>query len=96
MPTSPRRGGPRRPRFYAGILIAGFLLGGFLAAFLREVLPDSPARSVFTRAFAQGEVGPVTINLLVVHLTLGPLGVDLTALSLLGVVVAYFVARSLF
>jgi hypothetical protein len=90
-----KRGGPRRPRFYAGILIAGFLLGGFLAAFLRQVLPDSPAKSVFTSA-ARGEFGPVTINLLVIHLTLGPLGIDITILAVLGVVLAYLVARSLF
>ncbi len=86
---------PRRPRFYALVLIVGFLLGGFLAAFLRQVLPDSPAKSVFTTAF-RGELGPVTINLLVVHLTVGPLGIDITILAVLGVALAYFVARSLF
>jgi hypothetical protein len=89
------RTGPHRPRFYAAVLIAGFLLGGFLAAFLRQILPDSPAKSVFTTAF-RGELGPVTINLLVVHFTLGPLGIDITILAVLGVVLAYFVARSLF
>ena len=86
---------PRRPRFYVFVLVAGFLLGGFLSAFLRQVLPDSPAKSVFTSAF-RGELGPVTINLLVVHFTVGPLGIDITILAVLGVALAYFVARSLF
>lgn len=87
--------GPRKARFYLGVLASGFLLGGFLAALLRQVLPDSPAKTVFTSA-VRGEVGPATINLLVIHFTLGPAGVDITLLSLVGVVVAYFVAKSLF
>ena len=29
------RQGPRRPRFYLGVLLTGFLLGGFLNAFLK-------------------------------------------------------------
>lgn len=66
-----------------------------MAALLREVLPDSPAKTIFTSAY-RGEFGPVTINLLVIHFTLGPVGLDVTLLSLVGVVVSYFVAKSLF
>ncbi len=87
--------GPRRPRFYAAVLVAGFLLGGFLNAFLRKVLPDSPTKAFFTYS-VQGEVGPVPINLLVVHFTVGPVGVDISLLSIVGVALAYLVARSLF
>jgi len=87
--------GPRRPRFYATILMTGFLLGGFLNAFLRKVLPDSPTKSFFTFS-VQGEIGPVPINLLVVHFTLGPVGVDISLLSVVGVLLAYLVAKSLF
>ncbi|MBM4186482.1 MAG: DUF4321 domain-containing protein [Gemmatimonadetes bacterium] len=88
-------GGPRRPAFYLSVLITGFLLGGFLAVLLRQVLPDSPAKAFFTSA-ARSDWGPVTINLLVVHFTLGPMGIDITLLSVLGVAIAYFVAKSLF
>ena len=87
--------GPRRPRFYALILASGFLLGGFLQAFLKRVLPESPARTFFTMA-ARGEFGPVKCNLLVIDLTLGPLGVEVSLLSVLGVLIAYLIARSLF
>jgi hypothetical protein len=87
--------GPRRPRFYVGVLLTGFLLGGFLNAFLRHVLPESPTKAFFTYA-VQGEFGPVPINLLVVHFTLGPVGVDISLLSVVGVALAYLVARSLF
>jgi len=87
--------GPRRARFYLAVLATGFVLGGFLAGLLRVVLPDSPAKTIFTSAW-RPEVGPATINLLVVHLTVGPVGVDVTLLSLVGVLIAYFVAKSLF
>ncbi len=87
--------GPRRPRFYALVLLAGFVLGGFLNAFLRQVLPDSPTKDFFTYAVQPG-FGPVPIDLLVVHFTIGPAGIDLSLMSLVGVVLAYLVARSLF
>jgi len=89
------RAGPRRPRFYAAVLTTGFLLGGFLQAFLSKMLPESPARSFFTSAWV-GEFGPVKVDLMVVDLTLGPLGVEISILSVLGVAIAYLVARSLF
>jgi hypothetical protein len=59
MPT-----GPRRPGFYLGVLIAGFVAGGALN--------------------------------LVVSFTLGPIGLHVSLLSLIGVVLAYLIARSLF
>lgn len=89
------RAGPRRPRFYATVLMTGFLLGGFLQAFLSKVLPASPAKDVFTSA-ARGEFGPVKLDLMVVDFTLGPLGVEISVMSVVGVVIAYLVARSLF
>jgi Domain of unknown function (DUF4321) len=88
-------GGPRRPTFYLAVLATGFVLGGVLAGLLRLALPDSPAKTIFTSAW-RPELGPATMNLLVVHLTVGPVGVDVTLLSLVGVVIAYFVAKSLF
>ena len=87
--------GPRRPRFYLLVLLTGFLLGGYLHAFLRAVLPDSPTKSFFTYSVQAG-FGPVPINLLVVHFTIGPAGIELSLLSLVGVVLAYLVAKSLF
>jgi hypothetical protein len=86
---------PRRPRFYLSILLTGFVLGGFLTALLRRFLPDSPTKEFFTFA-VRPELGPIPIDLIVVHFTLGPIGLDVTLLSLLGVLLAYLVARSLF
>jgi hypothetical protein len=88
-------GSPRRPRFYLAILVAGFVLGGFFTAFLRRFLPDSPTKDFFTSAVQPG-IGPIPIDLIVVHFTIGPAGLDVSLLSVVGVVLAYLVARSLF
>jgi hypothetical protein len=73
----------------------GFLLGGFMTALLRRFLPESPTKDFFTFA-VQPSFGPATIDLLVVNFTLGPVGLDVSLLSVVGVVVAYLVARTLF
>jgi hypothetical protein len=87
--------GPRRPLFYLGVLVTGFVLGGFLHALLRRYLPQGAAREFFTTAVTP-TFGPVHVDLLVVSLTLGPIGFDVSLLALVGVAIAYFVARSLF
>jgi hypothetical protein len=87
--------GPRRPLFYLGVLAAGFVLGGFLHALLRRFLPQGAAREFFTTAVTP-TFGPVHLDLLVVSITVGPIGLEVSLLSVLGVAIAYFVARSLF
>ncbi|MEI2718924.1 MAG: DUF4321 domain-containing protein [Gemmatimonadales bacterium] len=87
--------GPRRPRFYLGVLAAGFVTGGLLAALLERFLPESAARSFFTTAVTP-TLGPVSVDLLVVSFTIGPMGLHVTVLSLIGVAMAYYGARSLF
>jgi hypothetical protein len=87
--------GPRRPLFYLGVLAAGFVLGGFLHALLRRFLPAGAAKEFFTTAITP-TIGPLHLDLLVVSMTLGPIGLEVSLLSVLGVAIAYFVARSLF
>lgn len=87
--------GPRRPLFYLGVLAAGFVLGGFVHALLRRFLPQGAAKEFFTTAVTP-TFGPVHLDLLVVSITLGPIGLEVSLLSVLGVAIAYFVARSLF
>jgi uncharacterized protein DUF4321 len=86
---------PRRPLFYLGVLAVGFVLGGFLHALLRRFLPQGAAKEFFTTAVTP-TFGPVHLDLLVVSITLGPIGLEVSLLSVLGVAIAYFVARSLF
>lgn len=87
--------GPRRPLFYLSVLTAGFVLGGFLSALLRRFLPPGPAKEFFTWTVTPS-VGPVHLDLLVLSVTLGPIGLDVSLLGLVGVVLAYLLARSLF
>jgi hypothetical protein len=86
---------PHRPRFYLGVLVIGFIVGGMLTSLLRQTLPDSAARSFLTSTWTP-TFGPVSMDLLVVDFTLGPIGLHVSVLSLVGVLVAYLVARSLF
>lgn len=87
--------GPRRPLFYLGVLTVGFVLGGLLHALLRHYLPQSAAKEFFTTSVTP-TLGPVHVDLLVVSLTLGPIGFDVSLLAVVGVAIAYFIARSLF
>jgi hypothetical protein len=88
--------GPRRAGFYLGVLIAGFFLGGFMTAFLGRWLPEGSAPREFFTTVASPSFGPVSVDLLVITFTLGPVGLHVSLLSLIGVFVAYLVARSLF
>jgi hypothetical protein len=87
--------GPRRPLFYLTVLTVGFVLGGFLSALLRLTLPASPAKEFFTFT-KEIYLSPITLNLVLVSLTLGPVGIQVSLLGLVGIVLAYFLARSLF
>ncbi|PYP14407.1 MAG: hypothetical protein DMD54_14150 [Gemmatimonadetes bacterium] len=87
--------GPRRPGFYLGVLAVGFVLGGLLHAFLRRFLPQGPARELFTWSVTP-TIGPIHLDLLVLSITMGPIGLDVSLLAVVGVAIAFLVARSLF
>jgi hypothetical protein len=86
---------PRRPRFYLGLLSAGFVLGGFLHALLRRVLPDGAPKEVLTFAVTP-QIGPFSLDLLVLSFTIGPVAISVSVMAVVGVVLAYLLARSLF
>lgn len=87
--------GPRRPAFYLGVLAVGFVLGGFLNSLLKRVLPAGPAKEIFTWTVTPS-VGPFHLDLLILQLTLGPIGLQFSLLAIVGVLLAFLVARSLF
>jgi hypothetical protein len=87
--------GPRRPGFYLGVLASGFVVGGFLSALLERFLSQSPAGRFFTTTVAPS-IGPVSLDLIIFSLTVGPLVLRVSLLGIIGVVLAYLVARSLF
>ena len=87
--------GPRRPLFYVSVLAAGFIFGGFLSALLHRFLPDGPAKEFFTWTVAP-KVGPLHLDLIIFSVTLGPVALQVSLLGLVGIVLAYLLARSLF
>ena len=86
---------PRRPGFYLALLSAGFVLGGFLHSLMRAVLPEGAPKQVLTFAVTP-HIGPFSLDLLIVSFTIGPIAVTVSVMAIVGVVLAYLLARSLF
>ncbi len=84
----------RRARINKAVatVAVGFVLGGLLTK-LAESLPESTARTVFTQGVS-AEVGPFSLDLVTVAITVGPVGFMLNALVLLAIGIAAVVARS--
>ena len=93
--TGPRGSSKHRPGFHALVLIIGFVVGGLLQTVARLFLPAGPAKQFLT-AGVTAYAGPLPINLILINFSLGPLAIDVSLLSLLGVIIAYLIARSLF
>lgn len=87
--------GPRRPLFYVSVLTVGFVLGGFLSALLKRFLPEGPAKEFFTWTVTPS-IGPLHLDLIVFSLSVGPLALQVSLLAIVGLVLAYLLARSLF
>jgi hypothetical protein len=91
----PRGQAPRRVTFNAIVLAAGFITGGLLTQVARKFLPPGAAKEFFTTGVTPS-VGPLQLDLVIIKLGLGPIALDVSLLSLVGVLVAYLIARSLF
>jgi hypothetical protein len=50
----------------------------------------------FLTAGVTAQLGAITLNLGIITFGLGPLAIDVSLLSVVGVIVAYLIARSLF
>ena len=87
--------GPRKPAYYIGVLSVGFVLGGFLSALLKRFLPAGPAKEFFTWTVTPS-FGPIHLDLLILQLTIGPIGLQVSLLAIVGLILAYLLARSLF
>ena len=74
------------------ILAAGFLLGAFLTKLSVWFLPQGPFREFFTTTVS-ASIGPLSIDLLVIAFTLGPLVLNVNLFSIAGVLVVAYVAR---
>ena len=86
---------PRRPLFHAVALSVGFVVGGFMTMLARKFLPTGAVKEFLTSGL-QPSVGPLQVDLIILKFALGPVALDVTFLSLVGVLIAYLIARSLF
>jgi hypothetical protein len=81
--------------FHAIVLASGFITGGLLTQVARKFLPPGAAKEFFTTGVTPS-IGPLPLDLIIVKFALGPIALDVSLLSLVGVLIAYLIARSLF
>ena len=94
--AGPPRGAARhRPMFHALVLGAGFIVGGVLTEVGRRFLPTGAVKELLTTGVTPS-VGPLKMDLVLIAFSVGPVALDVSLLGLLGILVAYLVARSLF
>ena len=95
MPPYPRGHNRRGSLFHALVLASGFIVGGMLQQVGRKFLPPGAAKEFFTTGVTPS-LGPMPVDLIILKFALGPIALDVSLLSLLGVLVAYLIARSIF
>lgn len=95
MAMGPSGSAKHRPGYHAAVLASGFVVGGFLHAAARQWLPAGAVKEFLTFGVTPS-VGPFAIDLVIVNLKVGPAALDVSFLSLVGILVAYLIARSLF
>jgi hypothetical protein len=93
--NDPRGGSRYRPIFHTVVLAIGFVVGSLLTRVARVFLPPGAAKEFFTTGVTPS-LGPLKIDLIILTFSLGPIAMDVSLTALLGVLIAYLVARSLF
>jgi len=91
----PTGSGKHRPGFHALILSIGFIVGGAFTEIARRWLPAGAVKEFLTTGVTPS-IGPLPIDLVIIKFSVGPVALDVSILSLVGVFVAYLIARSLF
>jgi hypothetical protein len=95
-PASSRQGSARRrPGYHAAVLAAGFVTGGLLNAAARQWLPSGAVKE-FLSTGVTPSLGHVDLDFVIFRFGIGPFAMDVSLLSLVGVLIAYLIARSLF
>jgi hypothetical protein len=76
-------------------LAIGFICGGLMTQVARHFLPAGAVKEFLTSGVTP-QFGALSIDLIIVKFAIGPVALDVSLLSFVGVLVAYFIARSLF
>ena len=84
-----------RPVFHVLVLASSFVAGGLLTQVARKFLPVGAVKEFLTTGVTPS-IGPLPIDLIILKFAVGPVALDVSLLSLLGVLIAYLIARSLF
>lgn len=95
MVTGSKGSAKHRPGYHALVLTVGFVVGGFLTAAFRRWLPSGAVKEFLTYGVTPS-VGPLKVDLVILNFSVGPVALDVSFLSLVGILVAYLIARSLF
>jgi hypothetical protein len=74
------------------ILVLGFLLGAILTKLSLWFLPEGPFREFFTTTVS-ASVGPLSMDLLVIAFTLGPIVLNVNLFSVAGVALVVYLSR---
>jgi hypothetical protein len=91
---APRGSSKHRPGFHALVLGIGFIVGAVLQQAARLLFPPGAAKQFLTAGITPS-FGPLPIDLGLIQFSFG-FAIDVSLLSLVGVLVAYLIARSLF
>ncbi|GDX87601.1 hypothetical protein LBMAG44_15140 [Gemmatimonadota bacterium] len=84
-----------RPGYHVAVLASGFVVGGLLNAVARNWLPTGAVKEFLTTGVTPS-LGHIDLDLVIFQLGIGPFATDVSLLSLVGVLIAYLIARSLF
>ena len=74
-------------------LVLGLFLGGLFTKLVELFLPDSATRDFLTTSVS-ASLGPLSVDLVAVAFTIGPLTVTLNVLTLVGIAIVALIARS--
>ena len=72
----------------------GLFLGGLFTKLSELFLPNSAARDFLTTS-VEASLGPLSIDLIAIAFTLGPISITLNMLTLAGISIVAMIARSL-
>jgi hypothetical protein len=79
---------------FAWTLVLGLFLGGLLTKLMELTLPEGTASREFLLTSVNASVGPLSVDLVAVAFSLGPLTLELNFLTLVGIAIVALVVRS--